>query len=153
MLNSLFFADYFSEKVLTRLVGRKDIDDALQRLNTLTSEENLMVVTRNLEVSHQVYGNVMAVKEMVHNVEGNVEAIKGVICNVKGYVKATKALTENVDGNVKAIQGIALNVDYNVNATKHGTQSSLFRRHACFDYPPQCVPQISHRRSSTFVPP
>lgn len=117
----LFFANYLSEKVLTRLVGRKDIDDALQQLNMFTNEENLMAITRNLQVSHQVDGNVTAVKEMVRKVDGNVEAIKEVICNVDGHIKATKAFAEDVNGNVKVIQGIACSADRNVKATKHGT--------------------------------
>ena len=77
-----------SEKVLKRLMGKTEVEDALERLDTLTKEETLMGVTRNLEVTHHVNGNLTAVKGIVHNIDGN--------------VKDTKALTEDVSDNVKA---------------------------------------------------
>ncbi|KAH9985686.1 hypothetical protein BJV77DRAFT_1152736 [Russula vinacea] len=120
-------------------MGRTEVEDALDRLDTLTKEETSMAVTRNLEVTHRVNGNVMAVKGTVHNIDGNVEAIKevirvvndsveDVISNVDGNIKGTKELAENIDDNVKAtkaltedvgdnvevIQGIARSVDHNV---------------------------------------
>ena len=142
------------EKFLTRLMGRTEVEDALERLDTLTREETLMAVTRNLVVTHHVDDNVMAVKGIVDNIDGNVEAIKEVIRdiggsvevskdvisnvdgNVKGTmelaeniddnVKATKALTEDVGGNVNVIEGVARSVDHNVKASKNGTHRFLF---------------------------
>jgi hypothetical protein len=94
---SHFLANYGSETFLKRLVGRMDVEDALQRLDILTKEETLMTVTRNLEVTYHVDGNVTAVKGIVHNVDGNVKAIKevvqGVSCSVDDNVKATKHST------------------------------------------------------------
>jgi hypothetical protein len=65
-----------SEKFLKRLVGRTKIEDGLERLDTLTNEETLMAVTRNLGVTHLVDGNVMAVKGIAQNIDGNVEQLK-----------------------------------------------------------------------------
>jgi hypothetical protein len=55
LMDSIFLslADYVAEKFLKRLVGRKDVEDALVRLDTLTKEEALMTAARNLEVAHQ----------------------------------------------------------------------------------------------------
>jgi hypothetical protein len=39
-------ADHGSEKFLKRLMGRTDIGDALQRLDSLTKEESLVAVAR-----------------------------------------------------------------------------------------------------------
>ena len=142
-----------SEKFLKRLVGKTEVEDALERLNTLTKEETLMAMTKNLEVTHHVDSNVTAVKEIVLDIDGNVEAIKGVIRDVDGDVKETKGIAEGIDGNVKgtkdiveniddnvkvtkalaedvgdnvkAIQGVACSVDHNVKATKHGTRHFL----------------------------
>ncbi len=80
-------ADYGSEKFLKKLVGRKGVEDAVSRLDMLTKEESLMVMTRNLEVTHQ---------------------IDGVVRGVDSNVKATKVLVED---NVTEIQGVARNVD------------------------------------------
>jgi hypothetical protein len=74
-------------------MGRKDIENALSRLDSLTKEENLMAVAKNLEVMHRVDDG----------------------------VKEAKALINDVDDNVKAIKGIAQSVDHNVKATKYGT--------------------------------
>ncbi len=71
-------------------MGRNDVEDALLRLDMLTKEESLMVMARNLEVTHQI-------DDVVHDVDDNVKAIK--------------VLTEDIDDNVKEIQGVARNVD------------------------------------------
>ncbi len=68
-------------------MGRKEIEDAVLRLDMLTKEESLMVMARNLEVTLQIDG-------VVHDVDDN--------------VKATKVLVEN---NVKRIEGVARSVD------------------------------------------
>ena len=77
------------ETVLTRLIGSTEVEDAFERLDTLTKEETLMAVTRNLVVTHHVDDNVMAVKGIVHNINDNVEAIKEVIHNVKASQNGT----------------------------------------------------------------
>ena len=99
-------------------MGKTDIEDALERLDTLTKEESLMAVTRNLKVTHHVDDNVMAVKGGVHD-------IKDVIHGVDGNIKDTKALTENIDDNVKVTKALTEDVGDNVKATKHGTQRLL----------------------------
>jgi hypothetical protein len=65
-----FLADCGSEKALKRFVGRKDVEEALLRLDMLTKEESLMMAVRNLEVTHHVDG-------IIHGVHGNVKATKG----------------------------------------------------------------------------
>ena len=128
-----------SEKFLKRLVGKTEVEDALERLDTLTKEETLMAVTKNLEVTHHVDDNVTAVKGIVHDIDGNVEAIKGVIRDVDGDVKETKGIAKGIDGNVKGTKDIVENIDDNVKvtkalaedvgdnvkATKHGTRHFL----------------------------
>jgi hypothetical protein len=39
-------------------MGRTDVEDALLRLDSLTKEESLMAVAKNLEVTYHVDGNV-----------------------------------------------------------------------------------------------
>jgi len=97
----IFLADYGSEKFLKKLVGRKDVEDAVSRLDMLTKEESLMVMARNLEVTHRIDG-------VVHDVDSNVKATKVLTEDIDGDVKATKVLVED---NVKGIQGVARNVD------------------------------------------
>jgi hypothetical protein len=92
-------------------MGRKDIEDALSRLDMLTKEENLMVMMRNLEVTHHI-------DDAVCDVDGNVKATKVLTENMNDNVKATKLLTEDIDGNVKASIVLTEDINDNVNATK-----------------------------------
>jgi hypothetical protein len=66
-------ADYETEKFMKRLAGRTDLEDALQRLDVLTKEENLLIAARNLEVTHRVDVNVTATQELTQNLHDNVK--------------------------------------------------------------------------------
>ena len=68
-------ADRSSEKILKKLVGRTEVEDALSRLNMLTKEESLMVMVRNLEVAHHIDG---VVHDIDINVKGTWNGIEGV---------------------------------------------------------------------------
>ena len=96
-LMSSFIADHGTETFMKRLVGKKDLEDALERLDMLTREENLMTAARNLEITHRVDDKVTTIEEVVRDVDGN--------------VKATKVLTHDVHDDVKV--------------TKHGAQHSF----------------------------
>jgi len=69
----LWVVDYWTEKILKRIVGKTDVEDALQRLDVLTKEENLMTAARNLEVTHRVDVNVTELMRIFHD---NVEVTK-----------------------------------------------------------------------------
>ena len=76
-------ADHDLEKFLKRLMGRTDVEDALIRLDSLTKEESLMAVAKNLEVTYHVDGNVKDIKvlagdidEKVDRVDQNMRAVK-----------------------------------------------------------------------------
>ena len=74
-----FMADYETEKFMKRIAGRTDVEDALERLDMLTKEENLMTTARNLKITHRVDVNVMAVQELTHRVDVKVATIEEVI--------------------------------------------------------------------------
>ena len=65
-----FLADYGSEKIMKKLVGRKEVEEARLQLDMLTKEESLMVFVRNLEITQDVDGNVKATKLVEDNVRG-----------------------------------------------------------------------------------
>ena len=117
--------DCRSEKILKKLVGRTDVEDALSRLDMLTKEETSMMVMRNLEVTqhvesvvHDVDGNVKASKVLTEDIDGNVKATKVLIEDIDDNVKATKVLTEDIGDNVKATKVLTEDIDDNVKATK-----------------------------------
>ena len=92
------------------------MEDALERLDMLTKEENLMTTARNLEVTHRVDVNVMATQELTHRVDDKVATIEEVIHDVDGDVKETKELTRDARDNVVTIGD-------NVKVTRHGARN------------------------------
>lgn len=49
-----FALDFFLEKIVRKLLGRNDIEDALKRLDTLTMEEARMAIAETLHVMHKM---------------------------------------------------------------------------------------------------
>jgi hypothetical protein len=71
-----FYADDGLETFLKRLIGRTNVEDALLRLDSLTKEESLMAVARNLVATHRVDGNVQETKNLAEVIDHNVKATK-----------------------------------------------------------------------------
>ena len=90
MLPSLYFAkiDLHAEKYLKKLVGRKDVEDALQRLDKLTQEEARMAAAEALKITrdidnkvNNIDGKVVGVDDRVKGVDHKVgSVIKGELC-------------------------------------------------------------------------
>ena len=59
-------ADRNSEKYVKKLVGRKDIEDALSRLDRLSQEEARMATAQVMKVAHLVKDGVEAVRNKVN---------------------------------------------------------------------------------------
>ena len=70
-------ADKDSDKYLKRLIGRRDLEDALMRLDRLTQEEAWMATAQVLKVVHRVEGGVKTVAEQVEGVGGQVKGVDG----------------------------------------------------------------------------
>jgi hypothetical protein len=118
-------ADCGSEKILKKLVGKKEVEEALSQLDMLTKEESLMVVVRNLEIAHHVDGvvrdvdvNVNATKVLTEAIDGNVKETKVLTEDINDNVQATKVITEDIDDGVKAAKVLIEDIDGNVKATK-----------------------------------
>ena len=70
---TFFLANCDPEKILKKLVGKTDVEDALSRLDMLTKEESLMVVLSNLEVAHHIDDNVQATRVIAHSVDNGTQ--------------------------------------------------------------------------------
>ena len=55
------YAELCTEKFLKKLAGRKDIEDALRRLDRLTQEEAVMAAAQILNLTHTVDNKVTGV--------------------------------------------------------------------------------------------
>ena len=68
-------ANYATEKFLNRLMGRTEVEDALQRLDMLTKEETGMTVARNLALGHVVNDNVKVVEDTVKAIKDGAQGL------------------------------------------------------------------------------
>ncbi|KAF8466795.1 hypothetical protein DFH94DRAFT_302190 [Russula ochroleuca] len=102
-----------------RLIGRTDMEDALQRLDKLTQEEARMAAAENLKATHSV-------DERVREVANTVVAIDNRVASVDDRVaRATHAIDESVKGvgeQVLAVDDRVAGVDERVAEVIHGAQ-------------------------------
>ncbi len=103
-------ADYSVEKFMRKLTGKTETENAIQKLDVLTKEENLATAARNLEVTHRVDDKVTIIEEVLQEV----------VRDVGGDVKTTKELTHDIHADVNVIKESTQNVDDNVKVTKEG---------------------------------
>jgi hypothetical protein len=102
-------------------MGKTDVENGFQRLDTLTKEENLMTAARNFEATHDVNINVKATQELTHHVDNKVTVIEEVLQQVDGNIRVTQELTCDVRADVDVIKESTRSIDDNVKVTKHGT--------------------------------
>lgn len=67
--NTFLVADKYPEKYLKKLIGRRDIKDALNRLDRLIQEEARMATAQLLEVAHHFKGGVEGVHDKIQIVD------------------------------------------------------------------------------------
>ena len=96
---------------MKRLMRKTEVEDALERLDMLTQEENLMTVVRTFEATHDVIVNVKATQELTRHVDTKVTEV---LQQVDGNVRATRELTHHVDENMMEIQELTYDVHADV---------------------------------------
>ena len=86
-----------SEKILKKLIGKTDIEDALKRLDKLTNEEVRMVTAQVLEATHIVDDRVRAVESKVlDKMAGVDERVSNMGERVAGVDDCVKAIDDKV---------------------------------------------------------
>jgi len=89
-----------SEKFLKKIVGRKDIEDALQRLEKVTVDEDRMAAAEALKAIHGV-GN--QVGDKVHGVHDTLKVVEDRMRGVEGMLQGVGNMLQGVDDRVKDI--------------------------------------------------
>ena len=108
---------------MKRLMGKTEVEDALQRLDMLTQEENLTTVARTFEAIHHVDVNVKESQQLTRHVDTKVTVIEETLQQVDGNVRATQELTHHVDDNIMEIQELTYDVHADVEVIKEGTST------------------------------
>jgi archaellum component FlaC len=89
-----------SEKFLKKLVGKTDIEDALQRLEKVTVEEARMAGAEALKAIHGV-GN--QVGDKVDGVQDTLKVVEDKMRGVEGMLQGVGDILQGVDDKVKEI--------------------------------------------------
>jgi hypothetical protein len=105
---------------MKRLLGKTEVEDALQRLDMLTQEENLMTVARTFEATHHVDNKVTVIEEVLQQVDGNVRATQELTHHVDDNMMEIQELTYDVHADVEMIVEGTRIIDDNVKVTKGG---------------------------------
>jgi hypothetical protein len=71
-----FLTDYGPEIFLKRLMGKTDVEVALLRLESLTKEESLMVLAKNLEVTNYVHEDVKGMKVLTEDINQYMKTVQ-----------------------------------------------------------------------------
>ncbi|KAN0103882.1 hypothetical protein V8E52_011560 [Russula decolorans] len=71
------------KKYFKKLMGNREIEDSLERLDKLTQEEARMASAEQLKMTHIVDGKVTVVDDRVRGVEGQVEGVRGDVQDVR----------------------------------------------------------------------
>ncbi|KAI9432174.1 hypothetical protein H4582DRAFT_1120536 [Lactarius indigo] len=106
----------FAKKFLKKLMGRRDIEDALQKLDRLTQEEARMANAEVLRVTHGVDDKVIGVGFQVESVKKGVQDVDG---KVEGVDERVQGVDERVQGVVDRVHG----VDERVQCVREGVKS------------------------------
>jgi phage terminase small subunit len=89
-----------SEKFLKVFVGKKDIEDALQRLEKVTVEEARMAAAEALKAVH---GTKVEVGDKVDGVQDTLKVVEERMRGVEGMLQGVGDILQGVDGRVKDI--------------------------------------------------
>ena len=108
-------AEVCPEMFLKKLIGRKDIEDGLKRLDRLTREESRMAAAENLKFTHAVDGRVTAVVDTVADINNRVtgvdDRVAGVDERVVGVDERVAGVVDQVAAVDDRVQLTANNVD------------------------------------------
>ncbi|KAI9445647.1 hypothetical protein BJY52DRAFT_1228808 [Lactarius psammicola] len=95
------------KKYLKKLAGRKDVEDALQRLDRLTQEEARMAAAEVLTISRGIDDKVKGVDEKLEGVNGKVKSVDVKIEGIDYKVQSVNSKVKGVDHKIgSVIQGV-----------------------------------------------
>ena len=115
--------DLRAERFLKRLVGRKDIEDALQRLEKLTREEVRMAAAEALTISRDIDDTVKDIDKRLEEVDEKVQGVDGRVKDVDRMAKGVGHIVKGVNHRMKGVNHIVKGVDHIVKGVDHRLKS------------------------------
>src|ERR1700761_8287650 len=99
MLSSEIDCDLNAETYLKKLIGRQDVEAALQRLDQWTQEEARMAAVETLTITRCIDDKVLAVEDKVKDVSEKVKGVYEKVKDVGEDVKGVGEKVKNMDDN------------------------------------------------------
>lgn len=118
-------SDRVAEEFLKKLIGRKDVEEALQRLDLLTQEECRMAAAEVLEIARDIDDKVMAVDDKVKDMCTKVRDVCGKVRDVDDKVKNVDEKVENIDEKMQGVNVKVEAIDHNVQSVDHKVGSVI----------------------------
>jgi archaellum component FlaC len=122
--------DHSAAKYLKKLLGMKDIEEALQRLDKFTQEEARMAATEALTITRGIGDKVNDMDERLEGVDGKVQSVdakvEGIdekVLGVDSKVQGVKEKVLSIDSRVLGVYQRVLSVDSKV----QGVDDKLLR--------------------------
>jgi uncharacterized protein YoxC len=111
--------DVLAERYLKKLIGRKDVENVLQRLDKLTQEEARMAAAEALTITRGIDDTVKVMDDKVDAVDKRIQDVDGMVMGVDHTMKDVDHKVESVDHTVKGIDyGVRL-LDHRVKGIGH----------------------------------
>jgi hypothetical protein len=93
----------YSEKYFEKLMGNREIEDSLERLDRLTQEEARMASAEQLKMTHSVDDRVRGVEGRVQDVHDGVQDVRGDVQDVGNKVQDVEDRVQGMDSNVRGV--------------------------------------------------
>jgi hypothetical protein len=92
------------EKYVKKLIGRREIEDALKRLDKLTQEEARMAAAQNLKVTHAVDERVKGVVDTVVAIDNRVAYVGNQVTGVGDQVAGVDDRVQQAANDLDAVK-------------------------------------------------
>ena len=120
-----FKIDPYVVTYLKKLIGRKDVEDALQRLDQLTQEEARMAAAEILMISRGIDDKVKAVDEKVTDVVDKVKEVDDKVESIDERVQRVDIKVEGIDNQVRTVDHTVQGVDHKLGSVAQGEPNLL----------------------------
>jgi hypothetical protein len=97
------FSEKYVQKLIRKLIGNNDIEDALKRLDRLTQEEARMASAQLLEIANAIDSEVREIADNVLIVDDRVAGVDDRVAGVDDRVVCVGDRVKDVDDKVKSV--------------------------------------------------
>jgi hypothetical protein len=119
-------------KYLKKLVGRTDVEDALKKLDKLTTEEARMATAETLKMTHTVDDRVRGVEDKVLDVDKRVAGVDNRVAGVDDRVASVDKRVETVEVRVASVDETVKAVEDKVAVVINGARQFSIRHKKSF---------------------